>query len=236
MRKASKKFQAKAELVDRKNYYAPKEALDLLKQTIWAKFDESVDLAIKLGVDPKKNSIRGTVTLPAGSGKSKKVAVIAKDDKVKEAEEAGADVAGSDELVKKISDGFLDFDILIATPDMMGAMGKLGKVLGPKGLMPNPKSGTVTQDVAKTVKDFKGGKVEFKMDKTGALHMILGKVSFEAKALEDNFFAALGAISAQKPSGLKKPYLQSITVSSTMGPGIKISPKVVADKLEKGGH
>ena len=233
MRKTSKKFQAKAKLVDRRNYYAPQEALDLLKQTIWAKFDESVDLAVKLGVDPKKHSIRGTVTLP--SGKTKRVAVISKPDKVKEAEEAGADLFGSDDLVKKISEGCLDFDILIATPDMMGAMGKLGKVLGPKGLMPNPKSGTVTQEVAKTVKEFKGGKVEFKMDKTGALHMILGKVSFESKALEDNFFAALAAISTQKPSGLKKPFLQSITISSTMGPGIKINSKIVAEKLEKGG-
>jgi len=225
-----KKYKEKLKLVDREKLHAPAEAVQLLKQTARAKFDESVDLAMKLGVDPKKSSVRGTVMLPGGSGKSKKVAVIAKADKSKEAEEAGADVIGADDLAEKIGKGFLDFDVLIVTPDMMGSVGKLGKILGPKGLMPNPKSGTVTFDIAKTVKEFKGGKVEFKMDKSAALHMVLGKVSFEPAALEKNFQAALAAILQVKPSGLKGNYVQSITLSSTMGPGIKIDPRVAAEK------
>jgi large subunit ribosomal protein L1 len=225
-----KKYKEKLKLVDREKLLAPAEALQLLKQTARTKFDESVDLAMKLGVDPKKSSVRGTVMLPGGSGKTKKVAVIAKADKIKEAEEAGADLAGGDDLAEKISKGFLDFDVLIVTPDMMGSVGKLGRILGPKGLMPNPKSGTVTTDIGKTVKEFKGGKVEFKMDKTAALHMILGKISFDPAALEKNFQAALAAILQVKPSGLKGNYVRSITVSSTMGPGIKIDPRVAAEK------
>jgi large subunit ribosomal protein L1 len=224
-----KKFKEKEKLVDKEKFYAPAEAMQLLKQAAPAKFDESVDLAMKLGVDPKKSSVRGTVMLPGGSGKTKKVAVITKADKFKEAEEAGADLVGGDDLVEKIKNGFLDFDILIVTPDMMGSVGRLGKILGPKGLMPNPKSGTVTADIGKTVKEFKGGKVEFKMDKSAALHMILGKASFEPGALEKNFQAALAAVLQVKPSGLKGNYVQSITVSSSMGPGIKIDPKVAAE-------
>ena len=208
--------------------------MQLVKQTAPAKFDESVDLAMKLGVDPKKSSVRGTVMLPGGSGKTKKVAVITKADKQKEAQEAGADLVGGDDLVEKIKNGFLDFDVLIVTPDMMGSVGRLGKTLGPKGLMPNPKSGTVTADIGKTVKEFKGGKVEFKMDKSAALHMILGKASFEPGALEKNFQAALAAVLQVKPSGLKGSYVQSITVSSSMGPGIKIDPKVAAENSNKG--
>jgi large subunit ribosomal protein L1 len=229
-----KKFKEKEKLVDKGKFYAPGEALQLLKQTALAKFDESVDLAMKLGVDPKKSSVRGTVMLPGGSGKTKKVAVITKADKHKEAEEAGADLVGGDDLVEKIKNGFLDFDVLIVTPDMMGSVGRLGKTLGPKGLMPNPKSGTVTTDIGRTVKEFKGGKVEFKMDKSAALHMILGKASFEAGALEKNFQAALAAVLQVKPSGLKGNYVQSITVSSSMGPGIKIDPKVAAENSSKG--
>ena len=224
-----KKYKVKEKLVDKTKYYKPAEALQLLKQTAPAKFDESVDLAIKLGVDPKKNSVRGTVLLPAGSGKTKKVAVITKPDRVKEAQAAGADVVGGDDLVEKIKNGFLDFAVLVVTPDMMGVVGKLGRVLGPKGLMPNPKSGTVTAELAKTVKEFKGGKVEFKMDKTSALHMILGKVSFEPAALEKNFQAALASILHTKPSGLKTNFVQSITISSSMGPGIKIDPKAAQE-------
>jgi large subunit ribosomal protein L1 len=216
-----KKYEEKAKLVDRTKVYSPAEALQLVKQTARTKFNETVDLAMKLGVDPKKNTVRGTVNLPGGSGKTKRVAVIAKADKIKEAEEAGAAVAGGEELVQKISGGWLDFDVLIATPDMMGAVGKLGKLLGTKGLMPNPKSGTVTFEIGQTVKEFQGGKVEFRM--------VLGKVSFEPQALADNFQAALSAISHQKPSGFKGTYIQSITVSSTMGPGIKIDPKVALD-------
>ncbi|MDD5382962.1 MAG: 50S ribosomal protein L1 [Candidatus Margulisbacteria bacterium] len=230
MARYGKKYQEKEKLVEKNKFYRPTEALQLVKRTARTKFDESVDLAMKLGVDPKKHSVRGTVLLPAGSGKSKKVAVIAKADKIKEAEEAGADLCGGDDLVGKIQNGFLDFDILIVTPDMMGAVGKLGKVLGPKGLMPNPKTGTVTMEIEKTVKEFKGGKVEFKMDKNSALHMLLGKVSFEAEALEKNFSAALEAILHVKPTGLKGSFVQSITVSSTMGPGVKIDPKIVLEQ------
>ena len=227
-----KKYQEKDKLVAKEKVYSLSEACALVKQTARDKFDETIDLAMKLGVDAKKHSVRGTVMLPGGSGKSKKVAVIAKADKVKEAQDAGADVAGSDDLVAKIQGGFLGFDILIVTPDMMATVGKLGKVLGPKGLMPNPKSGTVTMEIEKTVKEFKGGKVEFKMDKNAALHMVLGKVSFEAAALEKNFHAALEAILHVKPNGLKNVYIQSITVSTTMGPGIKIDAKAAQEKVE----
>ncbi|MFH1542213.1 MAG: 50S ribosomal protein L1 [bacterium] len=226
----SKKYQEKAKLVDRTKYYTPAEVFALVKQTSRGKFDETVELAMKLGAEPKKHSVRGTVNLPGGSGKSKKVAVITRPDRVKEAEEAGADIAGSEDLVKKVQDGFLGFDVLIVSPDMMASVGRLGKVLGPKGLMPNPKSGTVTPEIAKAVKEFKGGKVEFKMDKTSALHMVLGKVSFDVKVLEDNFSAALAAILTTKPSGLKGNFVESITVSSTMGPGIKIDPKIAIDR------
>jgi large subunit ribosomal protein L1 len=226
----NKKYNEKLKLVDAQKLYSPDEAFKLIKQTARAKFDETVDLALKLGVDAKKVSIRNTVMLPAGSGKTKKVGVIAKADKLAEAERAGADVFGGDDLVLKIQGGFLDFDILIATPDMMGAVGKLGKILGTKGLMPNPKTGTVTADIEKAVKEFKGGKIEFRMDKGGALHLVLGKVSFEAASLNKNFFTALDAILHVKPSGLKVAYVQSITVSTTMGPGIKIDPKVALDR------
>ncbi|MFH1826633.1 MAG: 50S ribosomal protein L1 [bacterium] len=223
------KYEEKKKLVDRVKRYPIGEALQLVKQSAWAKFDETVELAMKLGVDPKKHSVRGTVKLPSGSGKSKRVAVITRQDKVKEAEEAGAVVAGSQDLAEKIQKGFMDFDVLIVSPDMMGVVGKLGKVLGPKGLMPNPKSGTVTPEIGKAVKEFLGGKVEFKMDKTSALHMVLGKVSFEQAALESNFKAALAAILQTKPSGLKGNFVKSITVSSSMGPGIKLDPKIAQD-------
>jgi large subunit ribosomal protein L1 len=233
MKKTGKKYKEKVKLVEKEKFYSPAEALQLVKQTTFAKFDETVDLALKLGADPKKHSIRGTVMLPSGSGKSKKVAVIAKADKIKEAENGGADHAGGDDLVEKIKNGFLDFDVLIVTPDMMGAVGKLGKILGPKGLMPNPKTGTVTMDILKTVKEFKGGKIEFKMDKTSVLHMVLGKVSFDASALENNFTTALTSILQTKPSGLKGNFIQSITISGSMGPGIKIDPRIAIEKVEK---
>ena len=226
----SKKYQEKSKLIEKGKRYNPEEALKLVKETSWAKFDETIELSLKLSVDPKKNSIRGTVNLPGGSGKFKKVAVIVKADRVKEATDAGADLVGTDDLVEKIKDGMLDFDVLIVTPDMMGSVGRLGKVLGPKGLMPNPKSGTVTQDIAKTVKEFKGGKVEFRMDKTSVLHMILGKVSFDTEMLLKNLNAALAAIMHTKPSGLKTNFVQSITLSSSMGPGIKVDPKIAQDK------
>ncbi len=230
---SGKKYNEKVKLIEKGKLYSPENAFDLVKATAFAKFDESVDLSVRLGVDPKKSAVRGTVMLPAGSGKTKKVAVIVKADKVKEAEEAGAAVVGGDDLVAKIQGGFLDFDVLVVTPDMMVAVGKLGKVLGPKGLMPNPKTGTVTNDIGKTVKEFAGGKVEFKMDKTSLLHMTLGKVSFAKDALVKNFNASLLAILHSKPSGVKGQYLRSITVSSTMGPGVKIDHQAVAESLGK---
>jgi len=233
MRIRGKKYKAKVKLVDKAKRYMVDEAMELVKNTAIAKFDESVELAIKLGVDSKKNMIRGTVVLPAGSGKSKKVAVLTKQERVKEAQDAGASVAGADDLVEKIKGGFLGFDVLIATPDMMPQIGKLGKILGTKGLMPNPKSGTVTNDLAKTVKEFMSGKVEFRMDKTAVLHMVLGKVSFDKDALTKNFYAALSEIRKQKPSGLKGNYIESIAVSSSMGPGIRLDARAITDKMEK---
>lgn len=229
-----KKFREKEKLVEKGRLYPVKEAVELLKQTGRAKFDESVDLAVKVGVDPKKSSIRGTVSLPAGSGKAKKVAVITKGEKIKEASEAGADVVGADDLIAKIQGGFLGFDVLLASPDMMGAVGKLGKILGTKGLMPNPKTGTLTAEISKTVREFKSGKVEFRMDKTSVLHMLLGKVSFAAPDLEKNLMASLAAIMQAKPSGLKGNYIQSISMSATMGPGIKVDPKSALAQFEKG--
>jgi large subunit ribosomal protein L1 len=231
--KNGKNYREKEKLVDRSKLYSPAEAFKLVKQTARAKFDESVDLSMRLGVDVKKNpSVRGTVALPAGSGKVKRIAVLTKPERFKEAEEAGADVVGSEDLVEKIKNGFLDFDILIATPDMMGAAGKLGKILGTRGLMPNPKSGTVSPEVGKAVKEFKGGKVEFKMDKGGALHMVLGKVSFSEEALGQNFKATLSSINHVKPSGLKGVFIKSITLSTTMGPGIKIDTRRALEGVE----
>lgn len=215
---------------EERKLYPLAEAIKMVKENVRAKFDESVDLAMKLGVDIKKNpSVRGTVTLPAGSGKTKKVAVITSAGRVKDALDAGADVAGAEDLIEKIKNGFLGFDVLIASPDMMAALGKLGKTLGTKGLMPNPKAGTVTPEITKAVKEFKGGKAEFKMDKGGAMHMLLGKVSFSPEDLEKNFRAAISAINQVKPSGLKGAFIQSITLSSTMGPGIKVNLKEVLE-------
>ena len=223
----SKKYEEKVKLLDRSKLYSPADALKMVKQTGWAKFNESVDLAVKLGIDLKKGSasVRGVIPLPHGSGKSVKVAVITKADKVKEAEAAGAAVAGAEDLVEKISKGFLDFDVLLATPDMMGQVGKLGKTLGAKGLMPNPKSGTVTADVKNAIKEFKAGKIEFRMDKGGVVHMLMGKADFTPEQLMDNLTASVSAILKAKPSGTKGVYLKSITVSTTMGPGIHVDPR-----------
>jgi large subunit ribosomal protein L1 len=229
--KTGKNYREKARQIDPQKRYAPADALQIVKQTARTKFDETVDLAIKLGVDVKKNpSVRGTVNLPAGSGKAKRVAVITRADRAEEARAAGAVVAGAEDLIEKIKNGFLEFDILIASPDMMPAVGKLGKILGTKGLMPNPKSGTVAEDIARAVKEFQGGKVEFKMDKGGALHMVLGKVSFTPEALQQNLKAAVSAINHVKPSGLKGAFIQSITISSTMGPGVKMDIKKTLDE------
>ena len=222
-----KKFAAAAKLVDREKRYSFADGFDLLSKTkISNKFDESVDLAVRLGVDPKHadQMVRGTVVLPHGlGGKAKKVAVITAGDKIKEAQAAGADFVGGEDLVTKIqNENWLDFDALVATPDMMRSVGKLGKVLGPRGLMPNPKTGTVTTDVAKAVAEFKGGKVEYRTDRYGNVHVPLGKVSFDPSALEDNFRAVLDELQRAKPASAKGRYLKKITLSSTMGPGVKV--------------
>jgi large subunit ribosomal protein L1 len=226
----NKKFKEKEKLVEPGRAYLPKEAVELMPKLARAKFDETVDLALKLGVDVVKNpSVRGTINLPAGSGKSKKVGVITRADRVQEAVDAGAHVAGAEDLVEKIRNGFMDFDVLIATPDMMATVGKLGKILGTKGLMPNPKSGTVTPEISKAVKEFQGGKVEFKMDKGGAVHLGIGKVSFAGDALLKNLKAAVAAINAARPSGFKGTFIQSVTLSPTMGPGVKVDSRSILE-------
>lgn len=226
----SKKYEEKNQLVDSNKYYKPEEALTLLKDTAWAKFTESVDLAVKLNVDIKKGqtSVRGTVDLPHGSGKKVRVAVITKGEAAAEAEAAGAQVVGAEDLVDKISKGFLDFDVLLATPDMMSLVGKLGKILGSKGLMPNPKSGTVTQDIGKAVKAFQTGKIEFRMDKGGVVHLLLGKANFLPEHLLANFRAVMEAVKHQKPSGTKGAFFKSATLSTTMGPGIRLDVREFA--------
>ena len=224
--KHGKKYNEIAKLVDRTVAYEPEEAIALVKKTATAKFDETVEVHIKTGCDGRhaEQQIRGAVVLPNGTGKTVKVLVFAKGDKVSEAEAAGADYVGGDELIPKIqNDGWLDFDVVVATPDMMGVVGRLGKVLGPKGLMPNPKSGTVTMDVTKAINDIKAGKVEYRLDKTNIIHCPIGKVSFSEEQLTQNLNTLLEAIVKAKPSTLKGQYLRSITLSSTMGPGVKVS-------------
>ena len=218
-----KKFEAAVKLVD-KPAYPLQDAMPLLKQAAFAKFDETVELAMRLGVDPKHadQMVRGTVVLPHGLGKSKRVVVIASGEKVREGREAGADEVGGDDLVQKIQGGWLDFEAVVATPDMMKSVGRLGKVLGPRGLMPNPKTGTVTMDVARAVKEVKAGKVEFRVDKTGIIHCPVGKVSFDAAKLAENAHALISSVLKAKPATAKGKYVRSIVVSSTMGPGIPI--------------
>src|ERR1700685_1032059 len=236
MPKLSKNRGKAQELLDRSRKYTTDEAVAIVKRAKYAKFDETVDLAIRLGVNPKHadQMVRGALVLPHGTGKTVRVLVFAKGEKEREAREAGADLAGSDDLVAKVSEGFLDFDRVIATPDMMGAVGKLGRVLGPRGLMPNPKVGTVTFDVAAAVKDAKGGKIEYRVEKAGIVHARIGKVSFTEQALADNANALIGALVRQKPSTAKGSYLRSITVSSTMGPGIRIDPAEFISAAEEG--
>ena len=221
-----KKYQAAAKDIDRNVMLEPAEALELVKKVAPAKFDETVELAVRLGVDPRHadQQVRGAVVLPNGTGRTAKVIVFAKGEKHKEAEEAGADLVGAEDLVEKIQGGWIDFDVAIATPDMMGAVGKLGRVLGPRGLMPNPKTGTVTFDIARAVKDVKAGKIEYRTDKAGVIHAPIGKVSFDVEKLSENFSALLDALVRAKPAAAKGTYLKSITVSSTMGPGVKINP------------
>ena len=224
--KHGKKYIEAAKLVDRATQYEPGEAIALVKKTASAKFDETVEVHIRTGCDGRhaEQQIRGAVVLPNGTGKTVKVLVFAKGDKLTEAEAAGADYVGGEELMPKIqNDGWLDFDVVVATPDMMGVVGRLGKVLGPKGLMPNPKAGTVTMDVTKAVNDIKAGKIEYRLDKTNIIHVPVGKASFSEDKLQENYDALMEAIVKAKPSALKGQYLKSITLATTMGPGVKIS-------------
>lgn len=226
MAKKSKRIQEQLKQFDRQTQYSPKEALEIVKNMASAKFDETVELAVKLGVNPKHadQQLRGAVVLPHGTGKSVKVLVFAKGEKAAEAEKAGADYVGDADLIEKIQGGWLDFDVAVATPDMMGAVGKLGRILGPKGLMPNPKTGTVTMDVARAVKEIKAGKIEYRTERAGIVHVPIGKVSFAVGQLLENFMTVIETLIKVKPAAAKGQYLRSVTVSSTMGPGVKINP------------
>jgi large subunit ribosomal protein L1 len=223
MREHGKKYEAAAKNRDIASTYQPRQALEIVKKSAFAKFDETVEIAVRLGVDPRHADqvVRGTVVLPAGTGKSVRVLVIAVGDKAKEAEAAGADFVGA-EYIQKIKDGWLDFDVLIATPDQMGQLGQLGRVLGPRGLMPNPKAGTVTFNISNAVRETKAGKIEFRVDKAGNVHAPIGKVSFGVEALETNFTAFMDQIVRAKPSAAKGVYVKNVSVSSTMGPGVTI--------------
>ena len=225
----SKTYRAASESIDKDNLYSPIEAIRLAKAGAKKKFDETVDVAMRLGVDPRKadQMVRGTVNLPHGTGKTARVLVFANAAKAEEARAAGADFVGGDEMIEKVAGGWLDFDAAVATPDMMGKVGRLGKVLGPRGLMPNPKTGTVTMDVAKAVTDIKGGKIEFRVDRHANLHFIIGKTSFDEKQLAENYAAALEEILRLKPASSKGRYIRKITVSTTMGPGILVDPNRV---------
>lgn len=224
-----KRFKKSAEAVDVKKMYTLEQAVDVLSKFQKAKFDETIDIAVRLGVDPKHadQMVRGATLLPNGTGKTVRVAVIAKPEKEAEAKAAGADFFGSDDLIDKIKDGWFDFDKLIATPDMMSKVGKIGTVLGPRGLMPNPKTGTVTTDITRTVKEIKAGRVEYKVDKAGIVHTIVGKLSFDSKKLHENLSSLMESIVKAKPSTAKGVYIKSITISSTMGPGVAIDPSTV---------
>jgi large subunit ribosomal protein L1 len=223
MRQHGKKYTAAAQKRDAATRYQAKQAIDLVKSAAFAKFDETVEVAVRLGVDPRHADqvVRGTVVLPAGTGKSVRVLVIAQGEKAREAEQAGADFVGT-EYIAKIKENWLDFDVLIATPDQMGQLGALGRVLGPRGLMPNPKAGTVTFDVARAVKEVKAGKIEFRVDKSGNVHAAIGKVSFSAESLETNFTAFMDQIVRAKPAAAKGVYVRTVAISSTMGPGVAI--------------
>ncbi len=224
MPKRGKKYQAAAAAIDRAQKYPLEKAVALVKQAKYTKFDESVDVAVKLGVDPKKTDqmVRGAVVMPHGTGKTVRVLVFAKGEKEREAQEAGADIVGADDLVDKIQKGWTDFDAAVATPDLMGLVGKLGRVLGPRGLMPNPKTGTVTVDVARAIRDIKAGKVEYRVDKGGIIHAQVGRVSFNEQALAENFRTLMDSIMRSKPATSKGTFLKAVVISSTMGPGIKL--------------
>ena len=226
MPKHGKKYSDLAKSYDLTQVYEVEEALALVKKNAKAKFDETIEVAVRLNLDPRQSDqqIRGAVVLPNGTGVTRRVLVFAKGDKVKEAEAAGADFVGSEELVTKIQGGWFDFDVAIATPDMMGVVGKIGRLLGPKGLMPNPKAGTVTMDVAKAIADIKAGKIEYRLDKTNIIHVPIGKVSFTEEQLADNFQTLIGAVIKAKPSAVKGQFLKSVTIASTMGPGVRLNP------------
>lgn len=232
--KRSKAYRAAAENRDPAQFYSPEEALALVKKSASAKFDETVEVALRLGVDPRKadQMVRGTVNLPHGTGKTARVLVFATGEKAADAIAAGADEVGADDLIDKIAGGYLDFDAVVATPDLMGKVGRLGRILGPRGLMPNPKVGTVTMDVAKAVTDIKGGKIEFRVDRHANLHFIVGKASFTEKQLTDNYFAALDEVMRLKPSVSKGRYLKKATVASTMGPGVAVDPTRIRPAAE----
>jgi large subunit ribosomal protein L1 len=227
--KRSKAYRAASENFDENQLYSPEAALGIVKKNASAKFDETVEVAFRLGVDPRKadQMVRGTVNLPNGTGKTARVLVFATGERANEAIAAGADEVGADELIDKIAGGYLDFDAVVATPDLMGKVGRLGRVLGPRGLMPNPKTGTVTMDVAKAVTDIKGGKIEFRVDRHANLHFIVGKASFSEQQLSENYFAALDEVMRLKPSASKGRYLKKATVASTMGPGVPVDPAKV---------
>lgn len=233
MPKHGKKYLEAAKLVESSKMYEPLEAMNLIRSMPKGKFDESVEVSVRLGVDPRHadQQIRGAVALPYGTGRTVKVIVFAKGEKAKEAEEAGAEKVGAEDLIAEIQKGWLGFDVAVATPDMMGAVGKLGKVLGPKGLMPNPKTGTVTMEVGKAVKEIKAGKVEYRVDKTGIVHVPLGKVSFDADKLLKNFRTLMDVIMKAKPASAKGAYVKSVVLSSTMGPGVKVSTQLASQNV-----
>ncbi|MBM6699849.1 50S ribosomal protein L1 [Bifidobacterium pullorum subsp. saeculare] len=230
MVKRSKKYREAAERIDRNNLYTPNEAIALLKSMPAYNFDQTVEAVFRLNVDPRKADqlVRGTVSLPHGTGKTVRVLVFARGPQATAATEAGADIVGDDELIEKVASGFLDFDAVVATPDMMGKVGRLGRVLGPRGLMPNPKVGTVTMDVAKAVTDIKGGKIEFRVDKNGNLSFLIGKMSFDEQALDENFKAVADEVKRLKPSTVKGRYLTKATITSTMNPGIPVDTAIMA--------
>jgi large subunit ribosomal protein L1 len=234
----SKAYRKAAEQIDRSRLYSPAQAVALARKTSPTKFDATVEVALRLGVDPRRadQMVRGTVNLPNGTGKTARVLVFATGDRVEEARAAGADYVGSDDLIERIQGGFLDFDAVVATPDMMGKVGRLGRVLGPRGLMPNPKTGTVTPDVGKAVSDIKGGKIEFRVDKNGNLHFVIGRASFTDRALAENYAAALDEVIRLKPAAAKGRYLKRVTMTTSMGPGIPVDPNKthgVVEELEE---
>jgi large subunit ribosomal protein L1 len=234
MAKHGKKYTEATKLIDIEKLYDPEEAIEIAKKTATAKFDETVEVAVKLGVDPKHadQQVRGAVVLPFGTGKTKRVLVFAKGDKAKEAEQAGADFVGAEEIVTKIQGGWTDFDVAVATPDMMALVGRLGKILGPKGLMPNPKVGTVTPDLTRAINEIKAGKIEYRTDKAGNIHAPIGKVSFENEKLLKNFQALIDILIKVKPAAAKGQYMRNISVSTTMGPGVRVNPLKAPGKKE----